>query len=322
MPGQQPAPNHRCGVSCRTRSAGADHEGLANRSEALERLADLGAGCHDCEVVTGAALWLDSVAGELDPLEDSLLAEDELVDVSELVVGVLELVEDVLFAVLLLATAVFAAVLFGAEAVTLEVLVVLVPFFVERAGSCPEASWTYTARNAPVNSAAARPLMARRMRRTRRRIAERRLVARARASGCFWERSGVCSGEVAARGSMVTPIGWGIACKAVSALGVRVPFSDAERILSGDRRSRCSPWGVASRPHRRAPGAAHGKTCSPVARSVIRIATAGQTLAASSMSSSGPSAMTTAMSSTWKISGAIASQSPCAAQALSSICAT
>jgi hypothetical protein len=288
-------------------------------------------------VVTGAALWLDSVAGELDPLEDSLLAEDELVDVSELVVGVLELVADVpfadvlvadvrfadvLFAALLLATVLFAAVLFGAEAVTLEVLVVLVPFFVERAGSCPEASWTYTARNAPVNSAAARPLMARRMRRTRRRIAERRLVARARALGCFWERSGVCSGEVAARGSMVTPIGWGIACKAVSALGVRVPFSDAERILSGDRRSRCSPWGVATRRHRRAAGAAHGKTCSPVARSVIRIATAGQTLAASSMSSSGPSAMTTAMSSTWKISGAIASQSPCAAQALSSMCAT
>jgi hypothetical protein len=136
-------------------------------------------------VVRGAALWLDSVAGELDPLEDSLLAEDELVDVSELVAGVLELVADVLFAVLLLATVVFAAVLFGAEAVTLEVLVVLVPFFVERAGSCPEASWTYTARNAPVNSAAARPLMARRMRRTRRRIAERRLVARARALGRF-----------------------------------------------------------------------------------------------------------------------------------------
>jgi hypothetical protein len=71
-------------------------------------------------VVTFEVPWLDSLlAEELDPLEDSLALEDVLVDVSELVVGVLELVE-------------VAACELGVVAV----------FLVERAGSCPEASWT------------------------------------------------------------------------------------------------------------------------------------------------------------------------------------
>jgi hypothetical protein len=186
------------------------------------------------------------LAEELDSLEDALPAEDELVDVSELVVGVLELVDDspppevpddplaadsvvelvgdaacppaAFFAAALLAAArlaaeLFSAALFPAEAVTVDVLAVAVAFFVESAGSCPEASWTYTARNAAANKAAASPAMPRRMRCTRRRIAERRLLASARASSCSWGSFGRCSAEGVWRGSMVAPIGCRIACR-------------------------------------------------------------------------------------------------------------
>jgi hypothetical protein len=111
------------------------------------------------------------------PWVDSLLAEDELVDVSEVVVGVLELVEDSVplevpddalvddsplelplvaacFAVVAffvdtaLAAARFAAALFSAVLLlvvppaTVEVLAAAVPVFADRAGSRPEASCT------------------------------------------------------------------------------------------------------------------------------------------------------------------------------------
>ncbi|HEV2922970.1 MAG TPA: hypothetical protein VGW98_02990 [Solirubrobacteraceae bacterium] len=76
---------------------------------------------HDWEVVTAEVPWLDSLlAEELDSLEDSLPLEDVLVDVSELVVGVLELV----------------------EALDDWELGAATDLFVERAGSWPEASCT------------------------------------------------------------------------------------------------------------------------------------------------------------------------------------
>jgi hypothetical protein len=84
---------------------------------------------HDCEVVTAEVPWLSLLPEELGALEDSLPLEDVLVDVSELVVGVLELVE--------------VSVLLPVEAVEdWELGVAVVVFFVERAGSCPEASCT------------------------------------------------------------------------------------------------------------------------------------------------------------------------------------
>jgi uncharacterized membrane protein YhaH (DUF805 family) len=111
------------------------------------------------------------------PWVDSLLAEDELVDVSEVVVGVLELVEDsvplavpddplvddsprelplvaawfallAFFVAAALAAARFADALFSAALLlpvlpaTVGVLAAAVPVFVDRAGSCPEASCT------------------------------------------------------------------------------------------------------------------------------------------------------------------------------------
>jgi hypothetical protein len=66
-------------------------------------------------VVTADVPWVDSVPDELDSPEDPALAEDELAEDSELVVGVLEVV---------------------------AVGVVVVPFFADSAGSCPEASCT------------------------------------------------------------------------------------------------------------------------------------------------------------------------------------
>jgi hypothetical protein len=148
-------------------------------------------------VVTADVLWLDSLpAEELDSLEDSLPAEDELL------VGVLEVVEDpVPFEVL------DEAAVFPPAAVVACVLGVVAVFFVERAGSCPEASCTYTARNAALNSAAARAATERRRRCTRRRSAERRLLASARASSCSGERLGGCCEEGLSVGSMVAPIG-------------------------------------------------------------------------------------------------------------------
>jgi hypothetical protein len=116
------------------------------------------------------------------PWVDSLLADDELVEVSEAVVGVLELVEDSVplevpdepleddsplelllvaacFAVVAFfvdtalaaerfAAALFSAALFSAALLlavlpaTVEVLAAAVPVFAVRAGSCPEASCT------------------------------------------------------------------------------------------------------------------------------------------------------------------------------------
>jgi hypothetical protein len=82
-------------------------------------------------VVTAEVPWLDSLLPEeLDPLEDSLPLEEVLVDVSELVVGVLELVE------------VSVALELADDPEDWELGVAVVVFFVERAGSCPEASCT------------------------------------------------------------------------------------------------------------------------------------------------------------------------------------
>jgi hypothetical protein len=78
-------------------------------------------------VVTAEVPWLDSLlADALEPLEGSLALEDVPVGVSELVVGVLELVE----------------VLVPLELGEVSVLLELAVFFVARAGSWPEASWT------------------------------------------------------------------------------------------------------------------------------------------------------------------------------------
>jgi hypothetical protein len=155
--------------------------------------------------VTADVVWLDSLpAEELDSLEDSLPAEDELL------VGVLELVEDP-----------FSAAVFAPEAEAAWVLGVVAVFLVERAGSCPEASCTYTARNATLNRAAARAATERRRRCTRRRSAERRLLASARASSCSGERLGGCCEEGLSVGSMVAPIG-----------GVGLPATKSQRCVS------------------------------------------------------------------------------------------
>jgi hypothetical protein len=157
---------------------------------------------------------LDSLpADELDSLEASLLAEEELVDASEPVVGALvvdvpvplELVDVLLADDSLDEAGCLAAAPFVAEVVTVRPLAVEAVSFVESAGSCPEASCTYTARNAAANSAAVSPAMPRRMRCTRRRIAERRLRASDRPSSGRRFGCGV-AGDVS-RGSMVAPIG-------------------------------------------------------------------------------------------------------------------
>ena len=185
MPGLQLARDHCRRLARGAPSTRAAHERRTRRAETLEARTDLGAGSHDCEVVTADGLWLDSLPlEELDSLEGSLLEEEEPVEVSELVVGVLELVD--VFVPLEVA----------------EVPVAVVAAFVESAGSCPEASWTYTTRNAVANSAAVRPAMPRRMRCRRRRIASRRLLASARAS----LRSLGRLGGYVSRRSMVTPI--------------------------------------------------------------------------------------------------------------------
>jgi hypothetical protein len=98
-------------------------------------------------VVTAEVPWLDSLLPEeLDPLEDSLPLEDVLVDVSELMVGALELVDVSLAPEASLDADVFAATLFSVvfpvEAVEDWELGVVVVFLLERAGSCPEASCT------------------------------------------------------------------------------------------------------------------------------------------------------------------------------------
>jgi hypothetical protein len=121
-------------------------------------------------VVTAEAPWLDSLLlEELDSPEDSLLPEDELADVPELVVGALDVDDSVLLdapdapasddsVAEALADAAFSAVLavarlgavlvaalfvpaaFPAERVEVSAPGVAVLFFVERAGSCPDAS--------------------------------------------------------------------------------------------------------------------------------------------------------------------------------------
>ena len=105
--------------------------------------------------------WLDCLLPEeLDPLEDSVPLEDVLVDVSEPVEGVLELVavsllleldddpvpDDSVVEPLWLAAVAFAAarfsVVFPVDPVDAWEVGVVVAFFVESAGSCPEASCT------------------------------------------------------------------------------------------------------------------------------------------------------------------------------------
>jgi hypothetical protein len=126
-------------------------------------------------VVTAEAPALDSpLSEELDSLEvspppeaelvvDSVAVEDSpLVEVSPPVDSVLEVDEDV------------PAVLAAARRSLLAT----------SAGSCPEASCTYTIRNATANNASASPATERRMRRVRRRIASRCRLAVTRGSGC------------------------------------------------------------------------------------------------------------------------------------------
>ena len=106
----------------------AGHEDRAGRAEAVEALADLAGGHHDCEVVTELLVPLASVA-PLDELDSPLPEELEPV----LSLACEEVVELVAAA---LAVPVLAAALFAVSAV-------LVLFdFAESAGSCPEASWT------------------------------------------------------------------------------------------------------------------------------------------------------------------------------------
>jgi hypothetical protein len=227
-------------------------------------------------VVTAEVPWLDSLLPEEpDSLEDPCPLEDVLVDVSALVVGVLELVElsvalevpddpvpddsvveplaelvfsaAAFFAAARAAAALRSAAVLAAEALAVCELDVLAVFVVERAGSCPEASWTYTARNAALNSAAATPATERRMRRTRRRIAARRLLASERASGGSGEGRRGCFGE-GVWGSIVTPVAGSNSCNAVSVLRVRIHWSDAERILSGNRRALSGRTPTADRP--------------------------------------------------------------------------
>jgi len=106
----------------------ADHHRGAGGAEAVEGLDDLRLAHHDCEVVTADA-----------PLDSSLLPDDEdseppddsvAVEDSVAVDGDDELVEDLL-----------------PEELPDELLDelpadVLMACFVERAGSCPDASWT------------------------------------------------------------------------------------------------------------------------------------------------------------------------------------
>jgi hypothetical protein len=127
-------------------------------------------------VVTAEALALDfPPVEELDSPEpsplvepelvvDSVLVEDSpLVEASPSVDCVLEAVEDV-------PPALVAAARRSALATS--------------AGSCPEASCTYTIRNAAANNASASPATERRMRRVRRRSASRCRLAVTRESSC------------------------------------------------------------------------------------------------------------------------------------------
>jgi hypothetical protein len=125
--------------------------------------------------VTADALLLDSsLLEELDPLEDSLL----LVEVS--------FAEDVL-ALRVLAD---AARLASATS----------------AGSCPEASCTYTVPNAAMKVATAKHATERRIRRARRRIASRWVRASARALSCSAVRGSDARREGLSLDFMVTPI--------------------------------------------------------------------------------------------------------------------
>jgi len=113
-----------------------------------------------------AELVADSVfvAGEFEVLDDSVLVDGVLVlDDSALVDVLLDVVEEAPSAPAFLADVVGCF---------------------ERAGSCPEASCTYTTRKAALNMAAATPATVRRIRRVRRRIAARLLLASALAPCC------------------------------------------------------------------------------------------------------------------------------------------
>jgi hypothetical protein len=127
------------------------------RAEALELVDRLRLAVHDCDVLTADAPLLDSssVPVELDEPD----SEVEVLD-SELLGAPVD--SD------LLATS--AARRRAALA--------------DRAGSCPEASWTYTIANTSANMVTASPATDRRMRRVRRRSASRRLLASALASIC------------------------------------------------------------------------------------------------------------------------------------------
>jgi hypothetical protein len=105
----------------------------------------------------------------------------------------------------------FAAARFSAAvAVVLAVGVaafdVVPAAFAERAGSWPEASCTYIARKAALNSAAARAATERRIRCTRRLSASRRPRASARTSRRSLDGRGCRSSNCGSGASIVTPI--------------------------------------------------------------------------------------------------------------------
>jgi hypothetical protein len=82
---------------------------------------------------------------------------------------------------------------------------------VDSAGSCPEASCTYTTRNATLNSAAARLTTVRRMRRARTRMAVRLMRASVLPSSCEPASASLGTGGDVRLWSMFAPIwmfGW------------------------------------------------------------------------------------------------------------------
>jgi hypothetical protein len=160
VPAEQLTADQRHRLAGRAPRARPGHEGRAARAEAIERIPGLGLAHQDWEVVTADAAAVGSPLFPLASLEDSPPLEVELVEGSPLLEAAVELV--LLAATLLLAAA-------------------------ARAGSCPAASCTYTARKAALKMASAKPATDRRIRRARRLSAARRLPASALASSCSGE---------------------------------------------------------------------------------------------------------------------------------------
>jgi len=135
-------------------------------------------------VVTAAAVFVDSVSPE-EVLADSVSPEEvspeaALEEVSaELVVSVVVVPDDDPLHAALLVLAALAEL-------ARRVLDAVLAFFAlaVSAGSCPEASWTYTTMKTALKSAAESAATERRMRRARRRIAAALARPVARAASC------------------------------------------------------------------------------------------------------------------------------------------